>query len=414
MARSVRNISYFCIVKRFKRHLTIAVLAIFMFLAHGNNAHANDLNATVEPDSIEISLLTCGPRPNVYSLYGHTAIRYRNITRGEDLAINYGMFSFGKPFFVLRFVFGLTDYEMGIEYFDDFVSQYAPTGCGVRQQRLNLTAHEKAVIAAAIDENYRPENRVYRYNYFFENCTTRARDMIVNHIDGNVEYKGQVDPSLSFRKLIHQYNTTHRWARFGNDLLLGVQADSETNRGDQQFLPENLCHDFADAEIVANDGSRRKLVSSESWVVERTRGVGADSFPLSPMVCMSLIALVVVAVTCVERVKKANYWALDALLMVLTGICGLILLAMVFSQHPTVRLNLQILLLNPINLVALVPVVRALRNGRVHTWLKLWTACIVLFAIGGLLQTYAEGMLVLALSLLIRNISKIFTFNKTR
>ena len=76
--------------------------------------------------------------------------------------------------------------------------------------------------------------------------------MIVNHIDGKVEYKGQVDPSLSFRKLIHQYNTTHRWARFGNDLLLGVQADSETNRGDQQFLPENLCHDFANAEIVAS------------------------------------------------------------------------------------------------------------------------------------------------------------------
>lgn len=99
-----------------------------MFLAHAGHAYANDLNATYEPDSIEISLLTCGPRPNVYSLYGHTAIRYRNVTRGEDLAIHYGVFSFGKPFFVLRFVFGLTDYEMGIEYFDDFISHYAPTG----------------------------------------------------------------------------------------------------------------------------------------------------------------------------------------------------------------------------------------------------------------------------------------------
>ena len=193
-----------------------------------------------------------------------------------------------------------------------------------------------------------------------------------------------------------------------------MQADSETNRSEQQFLPENLCHDFADAEIVANDGSRRKLVAGESWVVERTRGVGTDSFLLSPMACIALVALVVVALTCVERVKRANYWMLDAVLMGLTGICGLILLAMVFSQHPTVRINLQILLLNPINLVALVPVVRGLRRGRIHTWLKLWTACIVLFVIGGLLQTYAEGMLVLALSLLIRNISKIFTFNKTR
>ena len=100
--------------------------------------------------------------------------------------------------------------------------------------------------------------------------------------------------------------------------------------------------------------------------------------------------------------------------MSLTGLCGLILLAMVFSQHPTVRLNLQILLLNPVNLIALVPVVKNLRNGRVHVWLKLWTVCIILFVVGGLLQTYAEGMLVLALSLLIRNISKIFIYKKTR
>ena len=414
------NISYFCIVKRFRSLLRYIAPIIFLLLTYCNSMSAQqDSSLLQKMDSVEISLLTCQPRQSVYSLYGHTAIRIQNhcadAGMGADLAVNYGMFSFGKPYFVLRFVFGLTDYEIGIETFQEFCPGYERVGCGVlQQQKLNLTAHEKAVITAAIYENYRPENRVYRYNYFFENCTTRARDMIVNHIDGNVEYKGQVDPSLSFRKLIHQYNTTHRWARFGNDLLLGVQADSETNRGDQQFLPENLCHDFANAEIVANDGSRRKLVAGESWVVERTRGVGADSFPLSPMVCMSLIALVVVAVTCVERVKKANYWALDALLMVLTGICGLILLAMVFSQHPTVRLNLQILLLNPINLVALVPVVRALRKGRVHKWLKLWTACIILFVIGGLLQTYAEGMLVLALSLLIRNISKIFTFNKTR
>ena len=88
--------------------------------------------------------------------------------------------------------------------------------------------------------------------------------MIIGHIDGMVEYEGQVDASLSFRKLIHRYNTTHRWARFGNDLLLGVKADSETNRSEQQFLPENLCHDFSDAQIVSNDGTRRKLIDSES------------------------------------------------------------------------------------------------------------------------------------------------------
>ncbi len=363
-------------------------------------------------DSVEISLLTCGPRPNVYSLYGHTAIRYCDKSNGTDLAVNYGMFSFGKPFFVLRFVFGLTDYEMGIEYFSDFVAHYANTGCGILQQKLNLTASEKAAIAAAIDENYELQNRVYRYNYFYDNCTTRARNIILSHTHGTVEYHNKNSRGeTSFREMIHQYNATHRWARFGNDLLLGVKADLPTTPDQQQFLPENLSTDFSRATINNADGSR-KLVAEESWVLPRTRDVGSDSFPLSPTACLGLFAIVVLLVSVLERVKQANYWAFDALVMTADGLCGLILLAMVFSQHPTVSLNFQILLLNPLSFFLLVPTVKAMRKRRANLWVKSWTACIVLFLFCGIFQSYAEGMYFVALSLLIRNISKILQFKK--
>ena len=360
-----------------------------------------------QADSIRISLLTCMPRPYVYSLYGHTAIRYENLTQGIDIAINYGIFSFSKPYFVLRFVFGLTDYEMGIEYFEDFKGQYERSGCGVIQQTLNLTDKEKAAIAKAIDKNYLPENRVYRYNYFYDNCTTRARDIILDNINGKVVFENEANPYPSFRELIHQYNERHRWARFGNDLLLGVKADCPTTFGEQQFLPKNLSKDINAAVIYDKDGSKRKFVESETWILPATNDSGSDSFPFSPIVCLGVLAALVVAITTIEAMRKANYWFTDTIMMFLTGACGLILFAMIFSQHPTVSLNLQILLLNPLNLVFLWSASKKIKKGQPCKWQKAWTVLIILFLLGGIMQSYAEGIYFVALSLLYRNIMKI-------
>lgn len=347
------------------------------------------------------------PRPYVYSLYGHTAIRYENLTQGIDIAINYGIFSYSKPYFVLRFVFGLTDYEMGIEYFEDFKAQYERSGCGVIQQTLNLTDKEKAAIAKAIDKNYLPENRVYRYNYFYDNCTTRARDIILDNINGKVVFENEANPYPSFRELIHQYNERHRWARFGNDLLLGVKADCPTTFGEQQFLPKNLSKDISHAVIYDKDGSKRKFVESETWVLPATSDSGSDSFPVSPIVCLGVLAALVVAITTIEAMRKANYWLTDTIMMFLTGACGLILFAMIFSQHPTVSLNLQILLLNPLNLVFLWSTSKKIKKGQPCKWQKAWTVLIILFLLGGIIQSYAEGIYFVALSLLYRNIMKI-------
>lgn len=400
-------------MKRFKRKTIDIVLVIFLLLTHSLPTFSQSQGLGSQMDSVEISLLTCGPRSNVYSLYGHTAIRYQDKSNGTDLAVNYGMFSFGKPFFVLRFVFGLTDYEMGVEYFSDFVAQYSASGCGIRQQTLNLTNDEKAAIAAAIATNYQPENRVYRYNYFYDNCTTRARDILLGHVKGDIKYSRKTgNEKVSFRDMIHKYNETHRWARFGNDLLLGVKADLPTTFNEQQFLPENLSNDFAGAVVIRGGNKGQSLVTSDTWILPRTSGTGSDSFPMSPRTCMATFAIATLLLTLAEHKRKANYWVYDAIVMTADGLCGLILLAMVFSQHPTVSLNLQILLLNPVVTLALVPMVKALRKRQTDLWLKTWVACMILFLIGGLLQSYAEGMCFVASSLLIRYIFKIHQSKK--
>ncbi len=407
------NISYFCIVKRFISLLRC--LSLIICLLPANNISAQHyVESDLNMDSVEISLLTCRPRQNVYSLYGHTAIRIQDKQNHLDMAVNYGMFSFDKPFFILRFVFGLTDYSMDIEDFEAFRIYYATRGAGVKQQTLNLTKEEKRAIIDAIIKNYEPQNRVYRYSYFYDNCTTRARDILLDNIKGTIRYQTRNKNSESYREMIHDYNEQQRWARFGNDLLLGIKADLPTNHEQQQFLPDNLRKDFDNAVVIDKNGQKRALVSNSSWVVLPGTQAEWSGFPLSPTTCAIIFFVIVVAVSIYERCETKMFWGMDIFLMLLTGLCGLILLAMVFSQHPTVRVNFQILLLNPISLIFLYPTVKCLRRNIIHRWLMAWMILIVLFLIGGFFQSYAEGMTIVALSLLIRYILKFDQIVRTR
>ena len=357
-------------------------------------------------DSVEIGLLTCSPGNEIWSLYGHTAIRFRDPLNNEDLAINYGMFSFHKRFFVLRFVFGLTDYEMGIVPFPMFLIDYASQGRGVVEQRLNLTREEKMAIAQAIYQNYEPANRVYRYNYFYDNCTTRARDILVSHLNGKVEYSVNPDITTSYREMIHQWTTQHRWARFGNDLLLGVKADAKTDYVAQQFLPDSLREDFAHAVVVAPNGRKHALVDSTFEVHKiNTANIKSQSSiwdKVTPTMLMAALFMLVLLVSIWERRRRKVFWIVDMVLLTLDGLAGLVLLAMVFSQHPTVSLNLQILALNPLSIIFVYPVVRQQLTDNTHWYWKVLAVCLLLFLVGGLLQDYAEGMYFLALSLFLR------------
>ena len=361
----------------------------------------------LNPDSLEISLLTCSPHQQVYSLYGHTAIRMRDQRTGLDVAVNYGVFSFNKPLFIPRFVFGIAEYEIGIIPFKYFLTEYIYYGSSITQQVLNLTAEEKMIIFEAIRVNNLPENKFYRYNYFYDNCTTRARDIIVNNINGGVTYKPR--DGKSYREIIHEKNEGHPWARFGNDLLLGVGADEATTQQQRQFLPENLMTDFENA--VRND-NKHPLVDTTIVIIKGRAQVVEEEFPLSPTQCGWVLVVVTIAITAFEIIRKKNFRLFDAFLMVGSSIMGIVLFLMLFSEHPTVRVNLQILLINPLPLFFIRRLLKRQKNGTPDCQYIFWTMLILLFFAGGLVQSYAEGMYLLALSLLIRNVKGIICHSK--
>ena len=412
-ALQVGNISYFCIVEYIKYKIKSIFLVILLFVS--NNVSAQEsLNNSIQLDSVEISLLTCAPHNQIYSLYGHTALRVQNKETGDDVAVNYGMFSFKKPYFILRFIFGLTDYEMGIEPFEYFVAEYATYGSEVVQQRLNLTNEEKQQIISALQRNADPNNKVYRYNYFYDNCTTRARDILLDNINGKVQYRGRKGVEETYRDVVHQCTENHLWARFGNDLLLGVMADKPLSFEQKQFLPHQLMVDFAAASIASNKQMKRKLVAETIQILPDSKESKGDSEPIRPLYIIIGVFCCIVIASLLQLKSNVIMWYLDAFLLLITGLLGLILFAMIFSQHPTVQLNFQILLLNPLSVIMLWPVVSKEIKHKAHIYWKVLAGFILLFIFLGLFQTYAEGMYFLALSLLIRCVVNIKYLDKVK
>ena len=363
---------------------------VLTFILSVVNATAGAQSMT-NPDRIQISLLTCSPGKEVWAQYGHTAIRYYDKESGEDLAINYGIFSLDQTYFIPRFVLGMTDYRMGVQPMDMFLAQYSYEGRGVVEQVLNLSAEDKEVIYKALQENMKPENVVYRYNYFFDNCTTRARDMLVNHLHGKVVYP-PAEEDATFRSMIHKWNNKYEWTQFGEDLLLGVNADRKTTKSEQQFLPENLRTDFDKARY-----NGKPLVKETNVLLDAETEVAEPVFPLSPLSIALIFAVISLVMMLFSYRRQQVYWAWDLALMLTSGLMGIIFFVMIFSQHPCVSLNFILLFFNPLPLFFLY---NTIKKKKVIWW-KIWGVLIILGLFGSLFQEIPLPILIVASFLLL-------------
>lgn len=387
--------AYFCNVKQ-KIHV-VRTLFLTFFLAFTLASQQVLAQDASRMDSVEIGFVTCAPHEEVYSLYGHAALRFHDLHTGEDLMFNYGIFHPDSKLFMWHFLQGHTDYELGVAPTNAFLKYYEKWGSQVTEQVLNLTNEEKALIINALRVNYLPQNRIYRYNIFFDNCSTRPRDIVVANVKGRVEYAPREGFSPSFREMVRDCTFGHPWATFGNDILLGVRADMPTTQSEQHFLPVNLRHDF-DRAVVVRQGEREPLVSERRELVSPGIQMVEQGFPLSPFACSLILLALSMMIFTFEQMKKTIVRWFDIFMMLLTGLAGCILALMLFSEHPTTSTNLQVLLLNPLPLLFLWPVARGRKTWFFHLQLVLT----LLFLAGGLWQSYAEGMYVVAVCVLLR------------
>ena len=302
-------------------------------------------------DSVRISLLTCEPGSEIYALFGHSAIRYENPAKQEDWVFNYGMFSFREPNFVMRFVKGETDYQLGVVPFRYFEAEYGMRGSSVYQQELNLTNAEKEKLAGLLFENYLPANRVYRYNYFYDNCTTRARDKIEESIQGKVVYPVS-DRVVSYRDILHEFTAGSEWSEFGIDLCLGSEADEPIDERKQMFAPFYMLA-AARGAVIHRADTMMPFVRKETKIVDAVLE-DEPAFPLSPMACALLLLAVTVIIVGRGLYKGRQCLAWNVVMFLLQGLGGCIIAFLFFfSLHPTVASNWLLILFNPLPLIYL-------------------------------------------------------------
>lgn len=374
--------------------------------------------------TLTISVLTCSPGQETYSLYGHTAIRVRGEQpRHYDRVYNYGVFDFYEPNFTWRFTLGECDYMLYGFSFEEFLLEYRERGSSVTEQVLNLLPYEAARLVDSLAVNSWPKNRFYRYNVLRNNCTTKARDIIEWCIDGEVEYLPFHDPKFTHRQLLHRFTAGHPWAQEGNDLLLGADADTLISQHEETFLPL-IFMEYADKAVVhRNSGTINNLVKetrvilAEDPVRQQAEAAALGSFPLSPMALGLVLIGVCLLIAFIEWRLKRIIWPVDIILMALQGVMGVLVLFMVlFSAHPTVSSNWQLWVLNPVPLIALPFVVLAdirRRHTIYHAVSAVWLACFFPLMLVSP-QDFSVIVPLLALSLLIRAIIHLILYRYSK
>ena len=380
------------------------IIALLMLWMAGMQAGA------AGEDSLRISLLTCGAGDEIYSLFGHTALRVEDRTTGRDVVYHYGVFDFDTPNFALKFALGETDYQMGMTSYKRFLSEYAWLGRSVEQQVLDLTPEEARRLADRLAENYRPENRVYRYSYFYDNCATRPRDQVEQAVEGHVDYGRDMESRATgqtFRSIMRHYAEGHPWSRFGMDFCLGSKADEPVNLRETMFVPFNVRDYFATAQIAAPDGTARPLTRpTETLVPSPDTRTPQEDQGFTPLRAALLLFAATAGATIYGLKRKRPLWGIDAVLFAAAGLAGIIPAFLVlFSQHPAVSPNYLLLVFHPLHLLCLPWMLRRVSQCRRSRYMAanftVLTLFILLWAV--IPQRFDLAVLPLACCLLVRS-----------
>jgi len=346
----------------------------------------------------KISILTCNPGNDVYSMYGHTAIRVNDPAQNLDAVFNYGVFSFDSPNFIYRFAKGQTDYLMVSQKFSSFIPEYEQDKRSVYEQVLNLSPEGKNRLFQALIENARPENREYRYNFFMDNCATRVRDMIERNAGVQVRFTDN-HPKETFRDLIKKFHHSFRWIDLGIDLLVGRKADEPVSAYGQMFLPEYLQNQFANA-VITIDGKEQPLVLETRTLVDYPNSK-LNSDLVWPVFVFGLLFLltVVISVRGFLRKKKTDW--MDYWLFSLSGLAGLIIgWFTLYSEHPAMSPNFNLFWALPINLFF--AIIWSVKKWRKQTRYYFWLAgafLLLSFLTG---QQFNPAVYLIILTLLVR------------
>lgn len=300
-------------------------------------------------EQAEISVVTCSPGNEAYSVYGHSAFRVKDKANNYDVVFNYGIFDFSSSNFLYRFAKGQTDYKLDDCSLDSFVVGYKKNNRSIYEQVLDLSQAEKQKIFDFLIWNAKPENRVYRYNFFFDNCATRIRDVLANNIEGGLTFNEKKHSHKTLRELVDDCHGKLLWLTFGIDLVVSSESDREATFWEEMLLPDYLMNHLAEA--VKTNGTT-PIVKKMTTIYQSSGGDYKSSKFFSPFVVFLVCALLFAFVSYKQFRRSEMKNGLDYLIYGITGVMGVVMAWMaLFSEHPAMSPNYNLLWALPVNLL---------------------------------------------------------------
>jgi hypothetical protein len=350
-----------------------------------------------------ISLLVCAPGDEIYSYFGHAAIRVNDPLTGLDTVFHYGAFSFETPHFIWRFAKGETDYEIAKQRMSSFMQEFYEEKRSVKEYILDFSPQEKQFLFDVLVENNKPENRVYRYNHFLDNCATRLRDQIEKTVKGQIRYDTSAEERLSFRNLIDRYVEGNTWSGLGIKLALGNPTDRITTFSEKMFLPDYLGNDMSKA-VITRDGHQSPLILGSSMIIQAPLPNTSFSFT-SPVVVILFFFLLTAGLTIREIKEKKRFFWLDVTIFAAFGIAALILYFTTFISVMTwTKWNLNLIWAWPTHLLVAVLWLFPSMRPKLTWYMQFTSVVLILFLISMffLPQTFHWLVVPICLMLLLR------------
>jgi hypothetical protein len=323
-------------------------ISIFLFsscLFFNTKIHAQNPDRS----GLRISLFTCTPGEELYSIFGHSAIRVVDSITNTDIVFNYGTFDFSDDGFYIKFARGKLNYFISAERTVDFVDMYKYENRGIFEQLLNLNENEKIALKSALIENCKETNKYYKYDFFLDNCTTRLRDLISKFSNTPPTTPFVMPEKTRFREAIHQYLEAggQYWSELGIDILLGLPTDKIMTASEQQFLPDNL-------KAAIDNSSNIKMVSETHTILQSNPALKSKPSFLTPKIFFwSLFVFFFMLGYFKNRFAEVSLKIFDRILFFTTGAMGILLILMwTATDHSMTKNNLNLIWALPTNLVA--------------------------------------------------------------
>jgi hypothetical protein len=300
----------------------------------------------------KVSLITIYPGEELYSSFGHSAYWVYDPHSGIDRVYNYGTFNFNQPGFYTKFIRGKLLYELSVSDMQYLIWFYQQENRGIVEQVLNLSEKEKESLFEFLEKNYLPENRAYKYDFFFDNCSSRLRDALKVTCGKDLQFHQIEKEKKSFRQLLDPFLIDKQWQDLGMDTGLGTPSDKIATPYDYMFLPIHLMNAFDSATI--NHGQKvEKLVKATNMLYRETPKKDKKEI-VTPALCLWLFFLLILIVCWIQWTNKTAVLYLDLILWVFTGLLGFLIVFLWFgTDHKVTANNWNLIWAMPLNLIVI-------------------------------------------------------------